>query len=88
MTFLAERRAVARAAHGTVAFQSTLIASAQAAGHAFDATTPGMVVPGYDAAQNDAPATPAAQFEKTSVMQMPGAADTPPAGGGKTDQAP
>jgi len=72
----------------TVAFQSTLLASAQPAGAAFDATAPGMVVPGYDAVQNDAPAPAAAQFEKTSVMHTPGAADTPPAGGGKSGQDP
>ncbi|MGV3571602.1 MAG: CHASE2 domain-containing serine/threonine-protein kinase [Ramlibacter sp.] len=72
----------------TVAFQSTTMASAQPSNPAFDATTPGMALPGYDAAQNDGLATPAAQFDKTSVMHKPGAADTPPAGGGKTGQEP
>jgi hypothetical protein len=47
-----------------------------------------MVLPGYDAAQNDAPAPAAAQFEKTSLMHKAGPADTPPAGGGKTGQEP
>ena len=77
---------VAGAGQGTVAFQSTVIA--QSAGPALDSSTRGITVPSYDAAQNDSAATPAAQFDTASVIQTPGAADTPPAGGGKTGQAP
>lgn len=81
------RASVAGAGQGTVAFQSAVIA--QSAGPALDPSPRGIAVPGYDAAQKDSAATPAAaQFDMTSVIQTPGAADMPPAGGGKTGQAP
>ncbi|MDB5751625.1 MAG: hypothetical protein JWP65_2046 [Ramlibacter sp.] len=78
----------ARAANDrTVAFRTIAFASAQPVGARIAATVPGIVLPGYDAAQNEGPAPAApAQFDQTSVMHKP--ADTPPAGGGKTGQEP
>jgi len=57
------------------------------AGNAFAATVPAAGMPGYDAAQNEPPAQ-AAQFEKTAVMNNPGAPVPPRAGEPNAGQEP
>ena len=72
----------------TVPMGNAQFASTVPAGNAqFAATMPASALPGYDASQKDGPASQA-QFEKTSVMNKPGAPDVPKAGGGKTGQEP
>ncbi len=56
------------------------------AGNAFDATVPSSGLPGYDAGQKQA-AAQAAQFDKTAVMNNPGA-PAPQAGNGTAGQEP
>lgn len=72
----------------TVPMGNPQFASTVPAGNAqFAATMPASALPGYDASKKDGPASQA-QFEKTSVMNKPGAPELPKAGGGKTGQEP
>jgi serine/threonine-protein kinase len=78
-------RAVAPASGGPkpgVFFEATV-----PAGNAFAASVPAAGAPGYDAAQKDVPAQ-AVQFEKTAVMNNPGAPVPPSAGEPNAGQEP
>jgi CHASE2 domain-containing sensor protein/tRNA A-37 threonylcarbamoyl transferase component Bud32 len=72
----------------TVPASQAMYAATMPAGHAFATGAPAAARPGYDAAQNDGAASQATQFDKTSVMNKPGAQGMPQAGGGKTGQEP
>jgi serine/threonine-protein kinase len=63
-------------------------AAALQGGTGFAGTLPTSALPGYDAGQKEVAARQTPQFDKTSVMNKPGASELPQAGGGKTGQEP